>query len=717
MVCLEIRLLGEIEVRRDGQLLVFPTQKVKELFAYLVIHRDHAHPRVTLATLLWPESDEERARANLRKTLSLLRKMLNSEASGAQWLVSSGGAVRFNTAAGDLWLDVDNFEQLITDGAKNQRPESFQQAIALYRGPPLPGVYEDWALAESERLQALYLDALEQLAEMYQTHRRFEQAITMWTKVLHVIPWHERAHRELMTLYALTGDRAMALQQYSEYCSVLQRELHAPPLPETQTLYERILRGAPPEVGAVREPPLPTEIPFVGRERECQVLSKLWQKACAGAGQALLIGGEVGVGKTRFVEHFLETSPPGPSPKMEGGIILRGAAYAGELPYEPLLQALREGLKKFSRPVLAQLPAISQSELTQFVPELQERFPDLKPELDRSPAQGKARWFAALMAFFEIIADERPLILFLDDVHWADEATLEFLSYLMAHLKNHRILLIGTYRTEEALEGSSLRTWLDKLEPGHFYQALTLPRLSQEETCWLVERLLRGAVRELPLQLYAETEGNPLFLVKLVRSLVASGALHRDPEGQWKLTTPEIGAARIPESLRELIKTLLRRVPRRAYCVLNVAAVAGRTFELPILKEILRQSEETLLDRLDELRCVGLIVEQEGRYHFYHELVRQVVYEELSADRKKLWHRHIGETLERLYPDRLDEFSGELARHFERAQRWDKAITYALRAGQRAQRVDLVRKPRLATSRDRARFAWHDQRGGARYRR
>jgi DNA-binding SARP family transcriptional activator len=706
MACLEIRLLGEIEVRRDGQLLVFPTQKVKELFAYLVIYRDHAHPRVTLATLLWPESDEEHGRANLRKNLSLLRKMLNSEASGTRWLVSSGGAVRFNTAAGDLWLDLEEFERLVAlapspspvahlrERGGEAGVRALEQAIALYRGPPLPGVYENWALAESERLQALYLDALEQLAEMYQTQRRFEQAITMWTKVLHVIPWHERAHRELITLYALIGDRAAALQQYSEYCSVLQKELHAPPLPETQTLYERILRGAPPEPIHIFE--LPVETPFVGRERECQVLSKLWQKACDGAGQALLIGGEVGVGKTSFVEHFIEHIQqlhPGLRPPLsasregaeERSYSLQGAAYAGELPYEPLLQAVREGLKSTSVATLSRLPALWQNELAQFVPELQERFPDLKPN-PPSP-QGKARWFAALTAFFEIIADERPLILFLDDVHWADEATLEYLSYLIAHLKNHRILLIGTYRTEEALEESSLRTWLDKLEPGHLYQALTLPRLSQEETCWLVERLLVGAVRELLLRLYAETEGNPLFLVKLVRSLVASGALQRDPEGQWKLTTPEIGAAQVPESLRELIKTSLRRVPRRAYCVLHVAAVAGRTFEFPILKEILRQSEETLLDRLDELRRVGLIVEQEGRYQFYHELVRQVVYEELSADRKKLWHRRIGETLERLYPDRLDEFSGELARHFERAQRWDKAIPYALRAGQRAQRA------------------------------
>ncbi len=682
MACLEIRLLGEIEVRRDGQLLVFPTQKVKELFAYLVIHRDHAHPRVTLATLLWPESDEERARANLRKTLSLLRKMLNSEAGGAQWLVSSGGAVRFNTAAGDLWLDVDNFEQLITDGAKNQRPESFQQAIALYRGPPLPGVYEDWALAEGERLQALYLDALEQLAEMYQTQHRFEQAITMWTKVLHVLPWHERAHQELMTLYALTGDRATALQQYREYCVVLQKELNAPPLSETQALYERILRGASPEPICAVE--LPTETPFVGRERECQILKTLWQKVCSGAGQAVLIGGEIGVGKTRFVEHFLETSSSGLSPKVGVEIILRGAAYADAPPYDPILQAAHHGLKRISEEALAQLPILWRSELAQFIPELHERFPD--PKTNPPSPHGKARWFAALTGLFELFARERPVVLFLDDLHWADGATLEYLSYLIAHLKDQRIFFIGTYRLEEAHEDSPMRTWLDRL-PRDCTQTLVLPALSQEETGLLLTQLLHQYDSAVCETLYTETEGNPLFIRELVRSWITGGTLQRDPQGLWKLTTEEISTAQVPESLKELIGTLLRRVPRRAHAVLSYAAIAGRACELLLLREVLHQPEEALLDRLDDLRILGLIVEHEGRYRFSHELIRQVVYDSLSTDRKRLGHKKIAEALKKLYSDSLDELSRELAEHCERARLWEEALTYRLRAARRAQRA------------------------------
>ncbi len=692
MARLEIRLLGQLEVHCDEQLLDFPTQKVKELFAYLVIYRDHAHPRALLANLLWPETEEKHGRANLRKALSLLRKMLSPEAE--RWLISSGGAVRFNPS--DCWLDIEEFERIVTftpgpspvgelrERGGEARVRALEQAIALYRGPPLMGIYEDWAISESERLQSLYLDALEQLAEIYQAQHEFQKAISVWTKVLHAVPWHERAHRELMTLYALSGDRTAALRQYREYCEVLQRELHVPPLPETQALYEKILRGASPEPIHVHVAELPAETPFVGRERECELLKNLWRKACDGAGQALLIGGEVGVGKTRFVEHFLETSPLGPSPKEGGGIILRGTAYADAPPYDPIFQAVRHGLKAVSYESLAQLPALWRSELARSIPELHERFPDLK--LNPPAPQGKSRWFAALTGLFELLARERPVVLFLDDLHWADGATLEYLTHLIAHLKDQRIFFIGTYRAEEAQEGSSLRKWLDRL-PRDLAQTLVLPPLSRDETDLLLNQLLHQYDSAVLETLYAETEGNPLFVRELIRSFIASGTLKHDPNGRWKLTAGEISAVHVPGSLKELIGTLLRRVPRRAYCVLSLAAIAGRSCELSLLQGVLRQPEEALLDRLDDLRRLGLIVEHEGCYRFSHELVRQVVYDGLGTDRKRVGHKKIAEALEKIYADRVEEFSRELAEHCERAQLWEKALTYMLPAARRAQRA------------------------------
>jgi DNA-binding SARP family transcriptional activator len=673
MARVEIKLFGEVEVSWEGQLLSFPTQKATELFAYLVVHCGHAHPRASLAALLWPESDEEKARANLRQTLARLRRTL----ARAECLRFSGGAVQFRTD--DCWCDVLEFERALSQSAARPTVEALEAAAALYRGPFLAGFYEDWVVIEQERLRTLYVEALEQLADLYTEQRAHRQAIATWRRVLREIPWHERAHRELMTLYALSGDRAAALHQYDEYVRILQNELDAKPLPEMRALYERLVRGAPIVSPTVIE--LAPEVPFVGRERELSTLKALWQNVQRGQGQAIFIGGEVGVGKTTFVQKFIREGG-------QGGRSLQGAAYASDsaLPYQPLLQAVRAGLKRISDETWAQLPAPWRGELAQFVPELQEKFPDLAPNPRLPPAQGKARWFAALTGFFELLARERPLILFFDDLQWADDATLEYLGHLVGVKNSLPLLVIGTYRSEDALEGSRLRAWLDTLGPGRAFHPLTLTRLSQEETHLLLEQWLGAMAREAVPVLYDETAGNPLFVRELAHSLIRGGALSQDDTGQWHLTVAEISAAHLPESLRELIRASLRRAPERAQRLLEPLAVIRRACELPVLRELLPQSPERLLDQLEELRKVGLIVEQEGRYQFHHELARQIVYESLSTDRKKLWHKKIGQALEVLYPESSDELSGELAEHFERAQLREKAIAYAMRAGARAAR-------------------------------
>jgi DNA-binding SARP family transcriptional activator/tetratricopeptide (TPR) repeat protein len=686
---LRIELLGGFRVWCDGVVVTtFHSQKAQALLAYLVLFRQRAHPRSFLAGLLWGDCDETHARANLRCALHWLRKVLKGP-----YLLSEGASLRFNTKS-EYSLDVEEFERKFEDAAHGEeRASLLQEAVALYQGDLLVGFYDDWVLIEQERLRELYLQTLKDLSAYYTEHKEYTQAIAWARRALAANPLQEEVHRALMQLYVCAGDRAAALQQYADCAAVLQTKLNVQPLPEMRALHEQLLKGLPLEVAPPQE--LPAEVPFVGRERELEMLQTLWGRVCQSHGQVVLVEGEIGVGKTcfvqRFIEHIRQPHPglwPPPSVNEEMGersYILQGAACADELPYFPVLQAVRNGLQSVSTETLEQLPVLWRSELAQFVPEFQEQFPDLKPNPDLPPTQEKARWFAALTAFFELLAREHPLMLFLDDLHWVDKATLDYLSYLMACMKELRILLIGTYRAEEAAGKSLLRTWLDRLGPGDFYSPLVLPRLSREETSLLLGQLLRwrdGAVFDL---LYAETEGNPLFLVKLVRSLVQSGALRSDAEGRWKLVTSEISAAHLPESLQEVIRATLRRVPGRAQSLLGLAAVIGRAFELPVLREVLHQAEEKLLDRLDELCRTGLIVEHEGRYQSHHELVRQVVYEGLSADRKKFWHRRVGQALEVLYADRLDRWAGELARHFEQAQLWEKAVTYLMQAAARAQ--------------------------------
>ncbi len=705
MARLRVQLLGGFQVERDGvALTAFHSQKAQSLLAYLLVYRDRAHPRSVLATLFWGESDEARAQANLRNALYSLRHMLEGpKGRFGQYILTEGGAVRFHPKS-SYALDVAEFEETIESAlhtAGEERATLLTKAIALYKGDLLPGFYDDWVVIEQEHLRELYLQALKELVAYHAEHREYSAAILWARRVISVSPLQEEMHRALMQLYALTGDRTAALHQYVECEAVLQKELNAAPLPETQALYKKLLRGAPVEAVPKEIPKLPA-VPFVGRGRELTTLKTLWQNVQHGQGQAIFISGEIGVGKTTLVQHFIEhiaippPAPPrngegsSPFPPREGGQgvrSLQGAASASgsALPYQSLLHVVRAGLKRISDETLAQLPTLWRSELAQLVPELHEKFPDLAPNPQLPPAQGKARWFAALTGLFELLTREHPLILVFDDLQWADEATLEYLSHLTAQLKELHILLIGTYRSEDAPAGSQLRAWLDKLGPGRSYHALTLPRLSQEETNSLVEGLLAGAGRELPQQLYHETQGNPLFLTELARALVQSGVLLQDHEGRWQLTTEELSAPHWPENLRELIHASLRRAPTRAQRLLEPLAV--RACELPVLRELLHQPAERLLNRLDELRKVGLIVEQEGRYQFHHELARHIVYESLSTDRKKLWHKKIGQALEGLYPERLDELSGDLAQHSEQAHIWKKAISYAERAGTHAQNI------------------------------
>ncbi|MCL6534375.1 MAG: hypothetical protein K6U12_14010, partial [Armatimonadetes bacterium] len=298
---LRVQLLGGFQVERDGvALTAFHSQKAQSLLAYLLVYRDRAHPRSVLAALFWGESDEARAQANLRNALYSLRHALEGpQGRFGQYILTEGSAVRFHPK-GSYALDVAEFEETIESAlhtAGEERATLLNKAITLYKGDLLPGFYDDWVFIEQEHLRELYLQALKELAAHYTEHRDYAHAIAWARQLLSISPLQEEMHRALMQLYALTGDRTAALQQYTECEAILQRKLNAVPLPETQALYKKLLRGAPIEAAPKEIPKLPA-VPFVGRERELNTLQMLWQTVQHGQGQAIFIGGEVGVGKT-----------------------------------------------------------------------------------------------------------------------------------------------------------------------------------------------------------------------------------------------------------------------------------------------------------------------------------------------------------------------------------------------------------------------------------
>jgi len=394
---------------------------------------------------------EEKARNSFYNALYVLRCAL-----GQDVLITQTGSVGFNTRSA-YWLDVEAFEELIAQAKKLDpqdaaRAHALEKAVALYGGDLLEGFCEDWVLFEQQRLQNLYLEALRELASWHKQHKEYLQAIDYYRRLLARQKMSEEAHRELMALYALLGDRDAALRQYKECCKVLKEELNAEPLPETRRLYEKlqqqpVLTAEALVAAELKHPEL--LVPFVGRGRELQLLLNHWHAAEQGRGHFVLVHGEAGVGKSRLGQELMNHVAT------RGGLILSGGCHAfGEaLPYQSLVDALRGYLQKASAKQLRRLSGLWLVELAKLVPEILEKLPQLKEKLLRPAAEpDKARLFEALTQWLFEIARKKPLLLFLDDLHWADRATLEYVNYLTRRLSEQRILLFGSYRTEEVRE-------------------------------------------------------------------------------------------------------------------------------------------------------------------------------------------------------------------------------------------------------------------------
>ena len=295
MGSLVVELLGGLRVFRDGKPLPpFESRKVEALLGYLVLHRGRPLPREALAGLLWPEKEEAQARMNLRHALYVLRRALGSE-----HFQTSRNWIRFIPAAG-LRLDVEEFEGLLGREAESEeeRRRCLEQAVELYRGPFLEGVYEDWVLAERDRIRGRYVDALLELAGQSARRGEYRRAVGLCRQALQAAPYSEAAYRHLMQYHYQAGAVEEALRAYQECAQALEGELGLRPSPATRALRERILAGTPlpgQAPGGDRFPQPMT--PFVGREEELATLARLLSDPQV---QLITLAGPGGVGKTRL---------------------------------------------------------------------------------------------------------------------------------------------------------------------------------------------------------------------------------------------------------------------------------------------------------------------------------------------------------------------------------------------------------------------------------
>lgn len=681
--CLTIRLFGCLELRRGDELLPsLATRKTQSLLAYLILYHHQSHARDELAALFWGDRDDVHARHSLATALWRIRRLL-----GEEYFLADAASVQFNPTP-PFWFDVAEFEKCLTmshmEAAEERAAAYLQQAIELYRDDFLEGFYDDWCLEERYRLETLYLDALRRLVGWCEAQGKVEATLAYAQKYLARDPLMEDIHLAAMRALIALGDLAGARRQWQRCCETRQQELHAAPSPEMLKEAESIL-GAfftlplPLEPAPVRSPPRRDALerpPFVGREREMDALWTRWEQALHGHGGMVLIGGEAGVGKTRLSEEFAAVA------RWHGGVTARGRCYEPErtLPYQPLTEVLRDLIQQEGR-VTPSLPVWARGELARLIPELIS--PSLQPETSPSSLQPEqqAILFHALATFVRAYASRTPLLIVLEDLHWATDSTLAAIHYLARQIGDVRVLCLVTFRPEEFGETQALTKMAAQLARDGLAQHLALERLSMEAVSELVQRTIQ-AEAEFVKHLYAHTEGNAFFSIETLRALAGTSTSNLPSIMRKGECLP------IPGNVRALIEARLRQLSAAARQWMTFAAAAGRTFDFDLICRAMSMNEDVALEAIDELLRQGFLCEGSGitgrDYEFVHHLVQEATYMGIHHRQRRRLHRLIGEAMESLYADQPAVVS-VLAHHFDAAGEAKKALHYHDLASQRAE--------------------------------
>jgi DNA-binding SARP family transcriptional activator len=691
---LQIRLLGTLALTWNGNLLPVPcSPKVRSLLAYLICNHDRPISRDRLVGVFWPDRSDAHARRALSQALWQIRSSLDPVADR---LVTERDVVTFEIHAGD-WLDVEAFERAAnqgqtTDGLHTRSTSThlleLSVAADLYRADFMENIYDDWALLERERLRERYLGVLERLILLCKQGGAYEKALAYAQRLSAVDPLREEAHRELMQLYHLLGRSQAALEQFVTLRDLLIRELGAQPTPSTTSLYHEIVDAlADVDVAHVPVAPPPlsllhdlSHLPFVGRTSERATLLSAMQAAAQGRGGYALIEGAAGVGKTRLVGEVIAGA--------QWRSFQVGAAKAKPLAASAPYQLLTDALSPLLTPLrVAQLANLVEptwlSAAALVLPMIAEHLPHLPDLVSLDQREEQQRLWDGLVQCLAGLGTVAPLLLVLEDLHWADEATLFALEHLIPSLSVHHVFVVLTCRTAETRKRKIVWKTLDDLDQAQPMLRLHLLPFGLEETEDLLGRALGvsevSQAATLAERLQNETGGNALFLVESLRTLLEQQILVRSSGGKWVLL-PDRLASSVAISIQEMVGERTLRLEPALREMLELIAVFGEDADFPVLVRASDDSPTTLLSALAELEQYGLLIETEARYRFEHDCIREVVFQTTNPERRRLLHRQAGAVLEELYPERVEV----LAFHFERGEVWDKAATYNHQAGHRA---------------------------------
>jgi DNA-binding NarL/FixJ family response regulator len=417
---------------------------------------------------------------------------------------------------------------------------------------------------------------------------------------------------------------------------------------------------------------------LIGRAAYLESVAHLLGQTRQGHGHTLLLAGEAGIGKSRLVAEIKAGI------RKNAMLILQGNCFEPDrtLPYGPLIDALRMLLTIIPSASLMRDTEPYATEYAQLLPELSDYLPD-GPAARLNPEQEKRRIFNALTRLLTKLSARQPLLLVAEDIHWADDTSLEFLAFLARRIAHLPILLLLTYRSDE--QHTQLRHFLAQLDRERLAIEIALTPLKSvevEEMLHLIFQLQRPVRHEFLDAMYDLTEGNPFFIEEVLHALLADDEIYFSSEGWERKPLHDL---HIPRSVQDAVRRRSEHLSPAAHQVMAFAAVIGQRFEFTLLQHLTGHDETTLLDLLKELIAAQLVVEQSAeRFAFRHALTREAICAQLLEREQRTMHRTIAATIETLYANELESHLSELAYHTCHAGEWERAHEYARRAGDHA---------------------------------
>jgi DNA-binding SARP family transcriptional activator/tetratricopeptide (TPR) repeat protein len=771
---LSLYVLGPFQAELDGApLTALKSNKVRALLAYLAVEHERPHPCEMLTGLLWPELPESAALANLRDALANLRRHLQDAQAATPLIAVTAGTLQFN-AQGDCWVDALALADAM---AQLPEPEALERALALVQGDFLEGFslrdsapFEEWQLLKREQIQRQVTAILNHLAGYYTDQGAYAQAAIHLRRLSQLALYDDEACQRLMWVLALDGKRGEALAYYQAYHDLLDRELGVEPALETTALYRRLRDGELEKISQVgkweagKAETAGAEAPgFVGREAELARLAKWLGGALAGQGRAALVAGEAGGGKTALLEALAARA----SAAHGALVVARGRcnAHAGAgdpyLPFREILQALAGDVEsqraagllpgEQARRLWALLPTTAWAladhgpdlldtfvpgaallqRVEAFAPQNSAWIARLKALVGRLPGPGsltgrrQADLFAQVTAVLLAVARHTPLLLLVDDLHWADGGTAALLFHLGRRLAGSPILLAGAYRPS-ALDLAAGEPLDDRHEPhplalvihefGRAWDEVGVD-LDQADGRGFIDALLDAEPNRLAApfreRLYRRTGGHALFAVELLRSFRQAGALVQDETGCW-IEGPGLDWSHSPGQVEAVLAGQMSALPAGDRALLDAASVQGETFVAEVAAraldtdtaEAVRQLSGSLARQHRLVSAAGLewlaaeaahlpggmppAPQPLSHYRFRHILMQDYVYHQLDKVTRARLHAATGRAIEALFapdPAALALQAGQLARHFAAAGQPFRAAEYHLRAAAEAMRL------------------------------